>query len=105
MSPFIFLYGLPLIIILIFYLWKRSSRHQKSKSIYEESVASGMTEPASLHPVVDASRCLGCASCVTACPEKDVLGVIHGKAQLINLLFQYSAISNKLLCACICINS
>ena len=43
-----------------------------------------MTEPASLHPVVDHVRCLGCASCVNACPEKNVLGVIHGKAQLIN---------------------
>jgi thioredoxin reductase/Pyruvate/2-oxoacid:ferredoxin oxidoreductase delta subunit len=84
MSPVIWLYGIPLLAILIFYLWKRSSRHRISKSIYEESVASGMTEPASLHPVIDASRCLGCASCVAACPEKDVLGVIHGKAQLIN---------------------
>ena len=84
MNAVIWLYGIPLVVILIFYLWKRSSRHRKSKSIYDESVASGMTEPASLHPVVDAGRCLGCASCAAACPEKDVLGVINGKAQLIN---------------------
>jgi len=45
-----------------------------------------MTEPASIHPVVDHVRCLGCATCVSACPErsKNVLGVIHGKAHLIN---------------------
>ena len=84
MNAVIWLYGIPLLVILIFYLWKRSSRHRKSKSIYDESVASGMTEPASLHPVIDAGRCLGCASCAAACPEKDVLGIINGKAQLIN---------------------
>ena len=84
MSPMMWLYGLPLLLILLVYFWKRSAKHRKSQHIYNEAVASGMTEPASLHPVVDHVRCLGCASCVTACPEKNVLGVIHGKAHLIN---------------------
>jgi thioredoxin reductase len=75
------LYGLPLLLILLVYFWKRSAKHRKSQHIYNEAVASGLTEPASLHPVVDHVRCLGCASCVSACPEKNVLGVIHGKAQ------------------------
>mgnify|MGYP001821744387 FL=1 len=43
-----------------------------------------MTEPASLHPVIDHVRCLGCASCEKACPEKGVLGIIHGKANLVD---------------------
>jgi len=84
MNPVVWLYVIPLVVILFFYLWKRSKRHRVSKSIYDESVVTGMTEPASLHPVVDHVRCLGCASCVAACPEKDVLGIIHGKANLIN---------------------
>lgn len=42
-----------------------------------------MTEPASLHPVIDPARCLGCATCTRACPEGDVLGIINGKAELI----------------------
>src|ERR1035441_10539936 len=45
-----------------------------------------MTEPASLHPLIDASKCLGCGACVKACPEAphhDVLGLINGKAVLI----------------------
>ena len=58
----------------------------KSQQIFDEAVASGLAEPASLHPVVNHAKCLGCATCVRACPEKDknVLGVINGKAQLIN---------------------
>lgn len=80
------LYGLPLIIILFFYFWKRSAKHRKSQRVFDEAVSSGMTEPASIHPVINPALCLGCASCVAACPEKskNVLGVIHGKAQLIN---------------------
>jgi thioredoxin reductase/Pyruvate/2-oxoacid:ferredoxin oxidoreductase delta subunit len=80
------LYGLPLIIILFFYFWKRSAKHRKSQRVFNEAVSSGMTEPASIHPVINPVLCLGCTSCVTACPEKskNVLGVIHGKAQLIN---------------------
>jgi thioredoxin reductase len=80
------LYGLPLLLIFFLYIWKRSSKHGKSQRVYEEAVTSGLTEPASLHPVVNHVLCLGCASCVTACPERDknVLGIIHGKAHLIN---------------------
>ena len=43
-----------------------------------------MTEPASLHPVIDPAKCLGCGACVSACPEGKILGLIKGKAQLIH---------------------
>ncbi len=78
------LYSLPLLLIFAIYMWKRSSKHRSSRQIFEEAVASGMTEPASLHPVVDHLRCLGCASCIKACPENKVLGLIHAKAHLID---------------------
>lgn len=31
------------------------------------------------YPVVDLTRCLGCGSCVRACPEEGVLAVVHGQ--------------------------
>ena len=49
----------------------------------QESVAAGLAEPPSLHPVIDHRICLGSASCVTACPE-DAIGIVNGKAVLIN---------------------
>jgi len=36
------------------------------------------------HPVVDLSRCLGCGTCVRACPEDDVLELVHGQAVVVN---------------------
>ncbi len=86
MSPIMWLYGLPLLLILFIYLRGQSKKHRISQRVHDEAIASGMTEPASIHPVVNHALCLGCATCVAACPErsKNVLGVIHGKAHLVN---------------------
>lgn len=46
----------------------------------------GMLEPPTLHPEIDPTVCIGCKSCVVACPEQDahaVLGMIGKKAWLI----------------------
>jgi thioredoxin reductase (NADPH) len=47
----------------------------------------GAAEPASLHPVIDPARCIGCGSCVKACPEQEhhnVLGILDGRAHLVS---------------------
>ncbi|MFK7905289.1 MAG: NAD(P)-binding domain-containing protein [Chitinophagales bacterium] len=63
-------------------------RQQKKDSIkIEKKVAlakeEGLFEPISLHPFIDMKTCIGSAACVTACPEKDILGIIDGKATVI----------------------
>jgi len=78
------IYFTPLSIILLIYFLKRNKHHHQSIQHMDVSRADGLTEASSLHPVIDLSLCIGCGSCVTACPEKNVLGLIHRKAQLIN---------------------
>jgi len=80
------LYALPLLAIVAFYVRRQGRIHERHRRVHEEAVAAGMTEPASLHPLIDPSLCLGCGACVKACPETphhDVLGLINGKAVLI----------------------
>jgi thioredoxin reductase/ferredoxin len=80
------LYFLPLAVITAIYLSRQRRTHTRHLHALEETIAAGMTEPASLHPLIDASKCLGCGACVKACPETshhDVLGLINGKAVLI----------------------
>lgn len=59
-------------------------KDQKNIKKLEAAKAEGLTEPASLHPLIDPDICIGSGSCVTACPEGDVIGLIKGRAALIN---------------------
>jgi thioredoxin reductase/ferredoxin len=80
------LYGLPLLLIVAIYVWRQRRVHARHRRTQEEFIAAGMTEPASLHPIIDAALCLGCGACVKACPEQphhEVLGLIGGKAVLV----------------------
>jgi len=45
--------------------------------------ASGLSEPVSLHPVINPNVCLGCATCINACPEGGILGLVNRRAQLV----------------------
>ncbi|MEJ2107936.1 MAG: 4Fe-4S binding protein [Acidiferrobacteraceae bacterium] len=69
-------------IVLYLLLQGRTDRKNRKKML--EAERAGLLEPASLHPVIDPNRCLGSGSCVLACPEGDVLGMIKRRAQLIN---------------------
>jgi len=76
------LYLVPLALVLFFYLRRHRKNEQQHVSQLEETVKSGLTEPASLHPVFDPNRCLGSGACVKACPE-GAIGIIKGKGHLI----------------------
>jgi thioredoxin reductase/ferredoxin len=79
-------YAVLLALILTPYLWRRGRLARESRQTLEEATTAGLTEPASLHPIVDPLKCIGCGSCIKACPEQPehrVLGLIHGKAELV----------------------
>lgn len=80
----LYVYLAPMLIIWTLYLGWHHSRQRKATRLRDESIEAGLTQPASLHPVIDTSRCIGCRSCVSACPEKNVLGIIGDKSELIS---------------------
>ncbi len=76
-----------LVPLLLMVLWTAASRRRvesANAAQLEENRDAGLTEPASLHPLIDPRKCMGCGSCVSACPESNVLGLIQGKAHLIH---------------------
>ena len=80
-------YVLPLVLVLAWHLRKRENLQAESIVAKVEAEEAGLTEPASLHPLIDPLKCIGCGSCVLACPEQGhhtVLGLINGKAALVS---------------------
>jgi thioredoxin reductase (NADPH) len=69
--------------ILYFHLRSRKGEQARSLQVKAQAVEAGLTEPASLHPVIDPAKCMGCGSCIAACPEGEILGLIDNKVQLI----------------------
>jgi len=59
---------------------RRARRHE---AIHARSERLGHTEPVSLHPKIDEHACICTGACVTACPEKDVIGFVDGRPALI----------------------
>ncbi len=77
------LYGAIMAVIWGVYIVRKRRAEKKSIAIKAIAVEAGLTEPASLHPSIDPAKCIGCGNCARVCPEGDILGIIGGKAELV----------------------
>ncbi len=75
------LYLTPFVLVLVLYLSHYRRLNRRGHERLHEARESGLTEPASIHPVIDLTKCCGSGACVKACPEK-ALSLINGKAVL-----------------------
>jgi len=75
------LYLAPFLLVLVLYIAHHRKLNRRGRERLHEAKESGLTEPASIHPVIDLTKCCGSGACVTACPEK-ALSLINGKAVL-----------------------
>lgn len=71
-----------MLILLPYYFKFRRTQHQNLME-HKQARQIGIDRPRGQFPFIDSSRCIGCGACVRACPEGDVLGVIHGTATVI----------------------
>ncbi len=72
------------ILVLLIYLRKNKRQSYQNYVKLKKAKETGLHEPVSLHPVINLDVCIGSGACVKACPEKDILGLINGKAATIN---------------------
>lgn len=70
----------------VYFLWRLADRAKEQRAERELADTAEMADavPASLHPAVDPNRCIGSGACVRGCPEKNVIGLVAGRAKLLN---------------------
>lgn len=72
------------LIVVFLYLRRQRKNSLKVEEKILRAKQDGLYEPVSLHPVVDPNKCIQTGACISACPEKDILGIRNGKATTIN---------------------
>jgi thioredoxin reductase (NADPH) len=72
------------IAVVLIYLRKKSRESRAVAEKVKQAKEDGLHEPVSLHPYVDVNKCIQTGACISACPEKDILGIVNGKATLVN---------------------
>jgi thioredoxin reductase (NADPH) len=80
-------YLVPVALMVAWHAWRRQRMQRTSLDAQRQSAEAGLSEPVSLHPLIDPLKCIGCGSCIKACPEQSghhVLGLIQGKVQLVS---------------------
>ncbi len=76
--------GLMILAIFLPYFVRFRRDHRKMLHQKLEAQSLGIDRAKAQYPMIDARYCIGCGSCAAACPEGDVLGVVHGTATIIN---------------------
>ena len=71
-------------IILLIYLRKMKTESRIVEKKVVKAKQDGLFEPVSLYPDINVNKCIKSGACITACPEKDILGIMNGRATLIN---------------------
>jgi len=72
------------IVVVLFYLRKKNRASRVVEEKVRRAKEDGLHEPVSLHPYIDVNKCIQTGACISACHEKDIIGIINGKATLIN---------------------
>ena len=83
----IIIYSLTALLCLAVVFFYLRSQLKKTRQVIEKiemAKLEGLHEPVSLHPVIDTNSCIATGACIAACPEKDIIGIVNGKATTIN---------------------
>ena len=88
MQSYAFVLFLTVLVALLYALWSHyDGRRERALATELEDIAGlGELLPPTLHPVIDPALCIGSGACVQACPEHQVIGLVQGRARLVNAM-------------------
>jgi thioredoxin reductase/NAD-dependent dihydropyrimidine dehydrogenase PreA subunit len=71
------------LLLILPFLRSHRRMEEASRRAEIEALRYGLDQPATLHPVIDSTRCIGSGNCINVCPEGDVLGLLDGQARAV----------------------
>ncbi len=74
-------------LLVLLSVWQRKIEDAQKEQVIagiRDAEESGTSKAINQHPQIDAEACIGCGSCVEACPEDGVLGLVDGIAHVIH---------------------
>jgi len=77
------IYLLAMLLIWMLFTFRARQKNKNTLARKTAAIAAGLNQPPTLHPVIDPNLCRGCGACVSACPEGEIIGLIDGRAELI----------------------
>ncbi len=69
--------------VVVPYFRRVRKREREASRHLQASRSRSSAGPVAMYPSINELVCIGCGSCVRACPEGDVLGVVVGRAMLV----------------------
>jgi NAD-dependent dihydropyrimidine dehydrogenase PreA subunit len=83
MLPYL-LVTLAILVMFVWPAWRQFRREEaEAREMLSAALAAGKHEPTTIRPWINPERCMGSGACVSACPERNVLKVIDGKAVVV----------------------
>jgi len=71
-------------LITYFSIKKRRTSNSVHIELMKDNELKNIHEPLTLHPSINPALCGGCKSCISVCPEGDILGLVNNKAELLH---------------------
>jgi len=74
-------------VFVVLSIWQRSvarAQDRRAEQQFQGDHGRPAGRAVAQHPQINPYRCLGCSSCVRACPEHGALAVVHGRARLVH---------------------
>jgi thioredoxin reductase (NADPH) len=76
--------ALLILVTVVPYFLRFRRKERDAQRRFENLKVAGLHAATTMHPHIDALKCIGCGGCVRACPEGDVLALLEGKATLVH---------------------
>ncbi len=79
--------GFLVVLFTILGIWQRRVDRQEKETTLahlRDAQARGTNKPITQYPQINPYTCIGCGSCIEACPEDNVIGLVNGIAHIVN---------------------